>query len=204
MYGNRMSSSAHQEWNGSRRSRIDELLSVHTSVGGSGRGRRWRTEQLNWAITMRLAGEFQGFARELHDQSIECCVKSISTFNPALGNITRISMSRDRQLDRGNANPGALGSDFSRIGLILWPALETASRGRSNKWNSELDSLNLARNAIAHDDQDKFLKLRDAGKFPITLATVKSWRQALDALAASMDDVVGSYLGTILGGPRPW
>lgn len=113
-------------------------------------------------------------------------------------------MSRDRQLDRGNANPGALGNDFSRLGLLLWPALTTASNGKSTRWNRELDSLNLARNAIAHDDQDKFLELRNRGKFPITLATVKSWRRALDLLAITMDDVVADFLGSIIGGPRPW
>ena len=28
-------------------------------------GRRWQTEQLNWALILRLAAEFQGFARDL-------------------------------------------------------------------------------------------------------------------------------------------
>lgn len=198
-----MSSSAYQEWIGARRGRIDELLSAHTSVGGVGRGRRWRTEQLNWALTLRLAGEFQGFARELHDQAVECCVNSIANVNPVLAGVIRINMSYGRQLDKGNAQPSALGSDFSRIGLVLWPALETTNK-RAKKWNAELESLNLARNAIAHDDQDKFFKLKSAGKFPITLVTVKTWRQALDSLATTMDDVVGDYLGNLLRGPRPW
>jgi hypothetical protein len=199
-----MSSSAYQEWVGSRKSRIDELLSAHASVGGSGRGRRWRTEQLNWSITMRLAGEFQGFARELHDQAIDCVVSQVAISNPTLGNIVRISMSRDRSLDRVNANPSALQKNFSHLGLILWSALDTASRGRSNRWKTELESLNLARNAIAHDDQKNFLKLQAAGKFPITLSTVKTWRRSLDSLTVTMDDVVGSYLGNVIGGPRPW
>lgn len=199
-----MSSSAYQEWAGSRRSRIDQLLSAHATVGGSGPGRRWRTEQLNWAITMRLAGEFQGYARELHDLAIDCYVKQIDIVNPALGSIVRIDMSRGRLLDRGNARPGSLGTDFSRLGLLLWPALDAASNGRSNKWSKELDSLNLARNAIAHDDQANFLKLKTLRKYPITLTTVKAWRRSLDALATTMDDVVSVYLGSIMGGPRPW
>lgn len=114
-------------------------------------------------------------------------------------------MSRDRQLDKGNAHPGALGGDFSRLGLVLWPALATASSGRrAAKWKEDLDTLNLARNAIAHDDQKKFLELQKCGKYPITLSTVKAWHRSLDSLASTMDDVVGDYLGTIIGGPRPW
>jgi hypothetical protein len=115
----------------------------------------------------------------------------------------RNNMSRDRQLDRGNASPAALGNDFSRLGLLLWPALKTADR-RADRWNRELETLNVARNAIAHDDQQNFFKLTNAGKFPITLTIVRTWRQALDSLTITMDDVVGAYLGTLLRGPRPW
>ena len=198
-----MPSAAHAEWAGPRRVRIDELLMAHATVGGNERGRRWRTEQLNWALTLRLAAEFQGYARELHDEAIECCVNKVATINVSLGNVVRIALANNRQLDRGNANPGALGSDFSRLGLVLWPALQRAS-ARAARWNSELDTLNLARNAIAHDDQAKFLDLKAKGKLPITLSVVKSWRRALDSLAVTMDDVVGDYLGTFLGGLRPW
>jgi hypothetical protein len=153
---------------------------------------------------MRLAGEFQGFARELHDQAIDCYAQSIGTLSPTLANIVRNDMSRDRKLDRGNANPGSLGTDFSRLGLILWSALEKATNNRSKKWNSELNSLNLARNAIAHDDQKNFQELAAIGKFPITLVTVKTWRRALDPLASTMDYVVSDYLSTVLEVPRPW
>jgi hypothetical protein len=153
---------------------------------------------------MRLAGEFQGFARELHDLAIELYVQQIDAVNPRLGRIVRIDMSRGRNLDRGNAQPGNLGSDFARLGLLLWPALDAASNSRSKKWNKDLESLNLARNAIAHDDQVNFLELKALGKFPITLTTVKVWRRSLDALAIKMDDVVGAYLGSIIGGPQPW
>ena len=200
-----MPSSAYNDWVGARRDRFNELLAAHARVGGSGPGRRWRTQQLNWSLTFRLAGEFQGFARELHDQSVECCINSIFSINPDLADVARINMQHNRQLDRGNAQPSALGSDFGRLGLLLWPTLRRVNGNpKSDKWNTELNSLNIARNAIAHDDQAKFLELENLGKMPITLTTVKTWRRSLDSLAAAMDDVVGDYLGTLLGGPRPW
>jgi hypothetical protein len=153
---------------------------------------------------MRLAAEFQGFARDLHDLAIDCYVRQIDTVNPTLGNIIRIDMTRGRQLDRGNAQSGSLGSDFSRLGLLFWDTLDAASNNQSKKWRKDLDSLNLARNAIAHDDQGNFFDLRAIGKFPITLRTITAWLRPLDALAITMDDVVSIYLGSIIKGPRPW
>jgi hypothetical protein len=120
-----------------------------------------------------------------------------------LQTILRSGLSRGRKLDRGNAQPGALGSDFATLGLVLWPALKAAD-SRASKWQSELETLNIARNAIAHDDQDEFNKLRHAGKTSINLSTVRTWRRALDGLATTMDDVVGDYLSTFAGGQRPW
>src|ERR1700733_1603010 len=198
-----MPSVAYQDWAGARRARIDEWVSAHLSVGGSGPGRRWRTEQLNWSLTLRLAGEFQGFARDLHNEAVDYCVQPIAIVNQSLANIVRTSMTDHRKLDMGNASPGALGNDFLALGLPLWPALEAADK-RASTWNRELEALNLARNAIAHDDQKKFIKLSTFRKVPITLTVVRNWRRDLDALAAAMDSVVGDYLGTLLGGPRPW
>ncbi|WP_439675964.1 hypothetical protein [Embleya sp. MST-111070] len=111
-------------------------------------------------------------------------------------------MTFNRTLDKGNATPGGLGNDFLRLGLSLWPALKNVN-SRASRWNSELESLNTARNAIAHDDQSKFAMLKADGDFPITLTVVKRWRRSLDALAPAMDDVVGDYFNTLVG-LRPW
>jgi hypothetical protein len=123
--------------------------------------------------------------------------------NPALANVVRIDMSRDRKLDRGNARPSALAEDFGRLGLVLWPALSATSR-RAAAWNRNLEALNVARNAIAHDDQGQFLKLQQLGYPSINLSVVRRWKTSLDSLAVAMDDVVAGYLALLLGGPRPW
>ncbi|MFI9217921.1 hypothetical protein [Streptomyces werraensis] len=198
-----MPSSAYLEWSGERRKKIDELFSVHASVGGTGPGRRWRTSQLNWSITLRLAGEFQGFARDLHDEASDALCDPITKLDPSLSVVLRSSLSRARKLDKGNAQPAALGNDFSYLGLSLWPALKRVNV-KAGKWNDELESLNIARNAIAHDDQDEFLKLQQRNRYPITLDVVKRWSRALDGLAVTMDAVVGDYLAGFLGGQRPW
>lgn len=189
-------------WRTDRAQRLDELLAAHQTVGGAGPGRRWRTRELNWALTLRLAGEFQGFARHLHDLAADYFVDTVSGGNAQLAEVLERRTKTNRQLDRGNAQPGSLGSDFLLLGLTLWPALERADP-RASDWNTSLDRLNMARNAIAHVDQDTLDQLRRDG-YPVTLAAVRGWRRDLDRLAITMDDVVSAYLDDLLGQGRPW
>jgi hypothetical protein len=196
-------SAAYETWTTDRARRIDDLLAAHTALGGNGPGRRWRTESVNWSLILRLAAEFQGFARDLHNQAVECCVHPIARSNPSLANVVQLDMTRYRNLDKGNANPGGLGADFARLGIVLWPALERTSY-RASTWNKHLDALNTARNAAAHSDNSGFLRLQKLGYQSINLSVVRRWRRSLDSLATAMDEVVGDYLALLLGGPRPW
>jgi hypothetical protein len=70
-------------------------------------------------------------------------------------------------------------------------------------WETDLGNLVKMRNAIAHDDRAQILKLEQRG-FRLERALTKRWHSSLDLLAASMDDVVASYLGALLGVPPPW
>jgi hypothetical protein len=129
-------------------------------------------------------------------------VASLSGGNTQLADTLRSRTTTSRQLDRGNAQPGSLGSDFALLGLTLWPALERAD-SRAPAWNASLERLNTARNAIAHVDQPALDRLRVQGH-PVTLAAVRTWRRDLDRLSATMDDVVSAYLDQLLGYGRPW
>lgn len=197
-----MPSMALASWRADRQQRLDELLAAHQIIGGAGPGRRWRTRELNWALTLRLAGEFQGFARHLHDLAVDHFVDTLASANTQLADTLRARMTTNRQLDRGNAQPSSLGSDFALLGLTLWPALERLDP-RTPAWNASLARLNIARNAIAHVDQPQLDQLRVQGH-PVTLAAVRTWRRDLDRLAATMDDVVSAYLDQLLGYGRPW
>jgi hypothetical protein len=197
-----MSSSALTTWHGDRAARVAELLSAHTRIGGVRPGRRVGTRQINWALTLRLAGEFQGFARDLHDLAVDHLVTTLSPTNPALRAMLLASLTRDRDLDKGNAHPGSLGRDFGRLGFELWPALE-AKDVRAPRWNSDLSVLNRARNAIAHAQDQKLVQLEGQG-YPMQLKTIRQWRRSLDALAGCMDQVVADSLAVLLGTPAPW
>jgi hypothetical protein len=65
-----MVSAALSEWRSRRDAKLRNLLDAHIAVGGSGAGRRWATEELNHALVLRLASEFQGFCRDLHEEAV--------------------------------------------------------------------------------------------------------------------------------------
>jgi hypothetical protein len=118
-----VASSAYSTWLKDRLSHLDELVAAHRLVGGAGRGRRWRTAALNEALVLRLAAEFQGFARDLHDLGCRQFASWAASNNQALENVLHTRLSEARDLDRGNAHPGSIGKDFGRFGFQVWPAL---------------------------------------------------------------------------------
>lgn len=104
----------------------------------------------------------------------------------------------NRQLDRGNPNPGNLGSDFGRFGVALWPAVEARDRRNATRQRS-LSELVVWRNAIAHQD----FTSPDLRRRWLRLADVRRWRRACDALALHFDVVFVGYLTNLAGVP-PW
>jgi hypothetical protein len=154
-------------------------------------------------LVVRLASEFQGFARELHDEAVEFLVTSAATGNSKLDNVLRIAMTSERALGRNNAGDDTLDRDFTRIGLNLWSAIGAQSPRQGPALRQKLKKLIEMRNAIAHDNEAQIIKLESNG-FALERAVTRGWHADLDSLAASIDDVVGSYLGALMGVPRPW
>jgi hypothetical protein len=190
------------DWDGVRAERLDELLEAHTRMGGTGPGRRYRTEQLNLALIVRLAGEFQGYARDLHDQAVEQVYIYLTASNPVLADVVQEHMSDGRALDRRNATPSTLTQDFSRFGLDILPALRSHDV-RNARRQRHLERLNQARNAIAHANTAGFQQLASQG-VRLDLATFRKWRAAADQIATSMDVVGAQHLATIPNAPVPW
>lgn len=197
-----MPSAAPLTWTSTRADRVERLRAAHQAFGGTGRGRRWVTDELNHALILRLAGEFQGFARELHDEAGLFVTRNIAPGNQQLQNSLRIPYTANRKLNQGNADPGTLGADFGLFGLQLWSALYARYPARGPEWNKKLDALNTARNGIVHDDAAKIAKIQAAG-WSLTLQSVGRWKSALDGLAQGMDRIVGGHLRLMYGTP-PW
>ena len=178
-------------WTGKRCRVLDEIECAHHSIGGSGRGRRFATLQVNCAYAMLQPSQFQAFCRDLHTECAGQMVASMGNAN--LRRYLHASLVRDRKLDRGNPNPGNIGSDFSRFGLVLWDDLSKC-HPRTSSRKRHLEDLNEWRNAIAHDD---FSQTTAGGA--LHLRRVTTWRNACEKLAISIDETMFDHLRQLNG-----
>ena len=157
---------------------------------------------LNHSLILRLASEFQGFARELHQDTSEAVVAAFAPGNMARQIVMRRPYLTGRRLDRGNADPDALRQDFGLFGVDFWPELDRRYPGRAPGWRHHLRLLNTARNGLAHDDEQRISEVLGQG-WLLTLPFVHRWRNTLDGLANGMDHVIGHYVHRTFG-VRPW
>src|SRR5215213_214748 len=98
-------------WRRERADALDEIESAHAVIGGTQRGRRYATRQINYAYAALLSSHFQGFCRDLHSE----CVDHIAAPMPqSLRAFVRAEFFWNRKVDRGNPHPGAVGEDFDR------------------------------------------------------------------------------------------
>lgn len=191
-----MPSSAFHRWSTERQAALNEIENAHREVEGSGPGRRYATRQINQAYAVLLASQFQGFCRELHTESAGHLANT-SPLPPARSIIAN-GLTANRKLDFGNANSDNLRKDFARFGVVIW--LDVEARHKRNRQRRLLmEELNVWRNAIAHQDIDP----SRLGRSSLQLSMVRRWRSACQGLAVSFDDVMGTYLGAVLGAP-PW
>jgi hypothetical protein len=189
-----MPSNSLRNWLRERSDALDEIENAHAMVGGTDRGRRYATQQINYAYATLLSSHFQGFCRDLHSE----CIDHIVAMTPApLQNFLRVEFLWNRTLDRGNPNPGNTGQDFNRLGIQFWPAVRArhANHGRRQQLLQELVDW---RNAIAHQDFGPV-----GGNPTLHLTRVRTWRRAVGALADAFDGAMYDYLSSLLGG-APW
>ena len=179
-----------------RCSALDELEAAHSSIGGTSRGRRYTTQQINQAYAVLLSSQFQGFCRDLHSECADYFVQGVPVGlrRTALRNV----LVQNRKLDKGNPNPGNIGADYNRFGLSFWDEvrdLDLRNQARQNR----LEELNAWRNAVAHQDFDPAV----LGTIVLRLQRVREWRNACNQLAKCFDEVMRSHLEAV-NGVSPW
>jgi RiboL-PSP-HEPN len=191
-----MASKAYRRWLNTKAGALNQMENAHASVGGKGRGRRYATDQINQAYAVLLASQFQGFCRDLHSESAAYLIDVLEP--PAMRPIVRAEFTRERKLDKGNANPGNLGQDFGRLGIEFWDEVKKQSP-RNSARNQALEMLNSWRNAIAHQnfDPDKL------GTSKLGLAQVRKWRATCERLARAFDRVMRHHIRSVTG-KTPW
>jgi len=191
-----MPSVSYRHWRTMRRAALNAVEAAHTTIHGTGVGRREATRQINHGYAVLLAAEFQGFCRELHTEAVR---HFVSNLPGASRNIVTDVFVFNRQLDRGNANSASLGSDFGRFGFGWWSAVDLVEPD-GPALRRDLESLNAWRNAIAHNDFDPS---RLGNTIRLMLTMVQDWRRTCNRLARVFDDVIAGHLTTVTG-HRPW
>lgn len=186
-----------RQWSTVRTVALDEIEEAHRSVGGSGPGRRYATQQINQAYAVLLSSQFQGFCRDLHTECVGFLLRPVA--HAGLQALLRSDLLLHRKLDRGNPNPGNIGADFSRLRPAFWRSVE-AEDARNGQRQVLLEELNEWRNAIAHQDFDP---TRLGGTTTLRLERVRTWRNACDGLAQSFDRIMRTHLESWTGS-SPW
>jgi hypothetical protein len=179
-----------------RAERLDPIAGTHAAVGGTSRGRRYATQQINHAYVVLLSSEFQGFCRELYLEAVEALVSEVE---PRLQDVVRANFKHAIQLKRSNAQPSSIGSDFGRLLLPIWDRLRLVD-ARTGRRLEHLEAMNRWRNAIAHQD---FSDPRLSGATAVNLTEVRQWRSSCNVLARQMDRATYDALEALLGTP-PW
>src|SRR5437773_10063998 len=104
-----MPSHSLRRWLGQRSDALDEIANAHAQVGGTERGRRFTTQQINHAYAILLSSQFQGFCRDLHSE----CVEHIISASPSdLQAVIKTQFHWGRPLDKGNPNTGNIDADY--------------------------------------------------------------------------------------------
>lgn len=188
-----MSSVALQLWQTVRNRTFDELEAAHRAVGGARRGRRYATLQVNHAYIVLLGSQFQGFCRDLHDESVDAVASIVPQ---GVYQSVKLALLRDRRLDKGNASPGNVGADFGRFDFVFWSEVYVQDT-RNTTRRASLENLNTWRNAVAHQD------FTNVGTSTIQLVQVRQWRTMCNALAEQFDTVMFARL-VVMTGANPW
>ena len=194
-----MSSRALEKWDTTRARELDEIVAAHRAMSGDGPGRRRATQQIVHAYAVLLSSQFQGFCRDLHSEMSSNVATAAST---ALArDVLAAALTARRELDKGNPTPGNIGNDFNRFGDKWWDAVYAHDR-RNESRRKKLETMNLWRNAIAHQDfAGGGLDLDRAQRRALRLADVKAWRTAAAGLAVSFDAVAADRVKAIVGRP---
>lgn len=194
-----VTSEALRKWQIDASTAFDEIEHAHRAVGGAKPGRRFVTQQLNYAYVTLLAARFQGYARELHTQTADAIANGV---NPDYRMLLVTGLTDARALDRANAHPNVIAESFYRFGFEIWQGADEVRTGKHQR-RKKLRALIAWRNAIAHDEVDAKLATGNLEPRSITLDVCQRWRSSLNVLTYSLD-VAAARKCEELGFPRPW
>jgi hypothetical protein len=192
-----MPSGSFSRWNTTRKASLDGVEQAHQRLGPSRPGIVALRQHVVQGYTMQLSSQFQGFCRDLHSECTDAFANNVNP--PIVRQVVRAYFLQGRKLETGNPNPGNLGNDFNRFGLVLWARMTAHDAGTTAR-KAFLEGLNLWRNAFGHQD---FTDPDLGGRTSVTLVEVRAWRKACHELAVTMDAVMLNHFQVELA-VAPW
>lgn len=114
-------------------------------------------------------------------------------------------LTKGRSLDRGNATPSAIRSDFGRLGLtaIDIGACNTRWAGGGGNDSKELELFLRLRNALGHGNETELRALIASGDVKDSVSWARSRRPVLNRYAKALDRIVWDHLHQTTGS-EPW
>jgi hypothetical protein len=196
-----MTSPALATWRSSRLPRLDRLLALHPDSAGSATDPAV-AEVCTHALVSRLASQFQGFCRDLHDDAVNAILDAVAVSDEEMRGMLTNGLTVGRGLDRRSADPKTVDDDFARLGADQWVGLAAVRPEAVSSWREGLGALHRARNGVAHDDRDAIAAVAVAG-WPVRVDTVRKWRNLLDDTAEGIDTVASKEISRLIG-KNPW
>jgi hypothetical protein len=140
-----MPSVSYGRWITTRRRELDEIERAHTAIGGTGRGRRYATQQINHAYLVLSASQFQGYCRDLYTESVDYLVPGLTpqSFQASIRELLTQNLQLKRfwsfwyrLLDRGQSERSSQrgGSDATR------GVEQVAERNRAPRFSKQCGS----------------------------------------------------------------
>ena len=192
-----MPSASLGEWNGPRTAALDEVdtqcaVSIALLVPNP-----TLVEENLRAYVLLVSAHFQRFCRGLFTECSQFVAMNVgSRIEP----LDQPLLTNKMALDHGNPNLANSNSDFNRFGFIL----DLPGAHPSNPTRIEnLADLNKWRNAAAHHGNPP-TKGKPPTIIPLTLRSIRNWRNSCSGLAVSLDGIMYNHLRLLIRSPRPW
>lgn len=188
-----MPSIALNRWQTDRMPRLDRVDAHCAALLGTPAPVPDLSEEALQGYVMLLSGHFQGFCRDLYQESARGFASLLA---PEMQSALHAQFLTELKLYSGNPTLENIRKDFERFGFVLsLPVVDPANTMRI----TDIGHLNQWRNHTAHQNPNPL----PAGVPPLSLTGVQRARNSCSGLAVSLDGVMYNELKRILR-VAPW
>lgn len=107
-------------------------------------------EQLGRIVVAMMVAEFQRAVFSIYEWCVNVTLKPFSEVDVALASSVTSLLVGDSSLASGNPTVARIGKDFRRVGISIWPGLESLSVADVSSLKQALTQVLANRNLIVH------------------------------------------------------